>query len=70
MISGLYWPIEIEPEFMQKIANFVPQTWAMRGFTELIARGGALADITGYIGVLLLFAGIFFVIGLTRIRYD
>ncbi|CAG9613849.1 Linearmycin resistance permease protein LnrN [Bacillus rhizoplanae] len=70
MISGLYWPIEIEPEFMQKIANFVPQTWAMRGFTELIARGGALADITGYIGVLLLFAGIFFFIGLTRIRYD
>lgn len=70
MISGLYWPIEIEPEFMQKIANFVPQTWAMRGFTELIARGGALADIAGYIGVLLLFAGIFFVIGLTRIRYD
>lgn len=70
MISGLYWPIEIEPEFMQKIANFVPQTWAMRGFTELIARGGALADITGYIGVLLLFAGIFFAIGLTRIRYD
>ncbi|MBO1627679.1 ABC transporter permease [Bacillus arachidis] len=70
MISGLYWPIEIEPEWMQKVANFVPQTWAMRGFTELIARGGTLADIAGYVGILMLFAGVFFIIGLTRIRYD
>ncbi|PFD97578.1 ABC transporter permease [Bacillus cereus] len=70
MISGLYWPIEIEPEWMQKVANFVPQTWAMRGFTELIARGGTLADIAGYVGILMLFAGVFFIVGLTRIRYD
>ncbi|PDY46050.1 ABC transporter permease [Bacillus pseudomycoides] len=70
MISGLYWPIEIEPEWMQTVANFIPQTWAMRGFTELIARGGTLADIAGYIGILMLFAGVFFIIGLTRIRYD
>ncbi|HEK9102801.1 ABC transporter permease [Bacillus pfraonensis] len=70
MISGLYWPIEIEPEWMQQVANFVPQTWAMRGFTELIARGGTLLDIAGYVGVLILFAGVFFVIGLKRIRYD
>ncbi|HHT7238362.1 TPA: ABC transporter permease [Bacillus cereus] len=70
MISGLYWPVEIEPVWMQTAANFVPQTWAMRGFTELIVRGGTLADIGGYIGILILFAGVFFVIGLTRIRYD
>ena len=38
MIGGLYWPIEIEPAWMQTAANFVPQTWAMRGFTELIVR--------------------------------
>ncbi|CUB11743.1 Inner membrane transport permease YbhR [Bacillus cereus] len=70
MIGGLYWPIEIEPAWMQAAANFVPQTWAMRGFTELIVRGGTLADIGGYIGILILFAGVFFIISLTRIRYD
>ncbi|HDR7870351.1 ABC transporter permease [Bacillus wiedmannii] len=70
MIGGLYWPIEIEPAWMQTVANFVPQTWAMRGFTELIVRGGTLADIGGYIGILILFAGVFFIISLTRIRYD
>lgn len=70
MIGGLYWPIEIEPAWMQTAANFVPQTWAMRGFTELIVRGGTLADIGGYIGILILFAGVFFIISLTRIRYE
>lgn len=70
MIGGLYWPIEIEPAWMQTAANFVPQTWAMRGFTELIVRGGTLTDIGGYIGILILFAGAFFIISLTRIRYD
>jgi len=70
IIGGLYWPIEIEPAWMQTVANFVPQTWAMRGFTELIVRGGTLADIGGYIGILILFAGVFFIISLTRIRYD
>ncbi|QWI14763.1 ABC transporter permease [Bacillus wiedmannii] len=70
MIGGLYWPIEIEPAWMQTAANFVPQTWAMRGFTELIVRGGTLADIGGYIGILILFAVVFFIISLTRIRYN
>lgn len=70
MISGLYWPIEIEPEWMQQLANFVPQTWAMRGFTELMVRGGGLVDIAGYIGVLFLFAIIFFSLGLWKIRHD
>ncbi|MCD7033992.1 ABC transporter permease [Metabacillus sp. GX 13764] len=70
MISGVYWPIEIEPAFMQKIAEFLPQTWAMRGFTELIANGGTLADITASIGILTLFAAGFLAAGVSRIRYE
>ncbi len=70
MISGMYWPLEIEPAFMQRIADFIPQTWAMRGFTELIARGGSVSDIASYAGILLAFAAVFFIIGLYRIRYE
>lgn len=70
MIAGVYWPIEIEPLFMQRIADFVPQTWAMRGFTELIARGGAAGDIMAYAGILAVFAAVFFAVGLTKIRYE
>jgi ABC-2 type transport system permease protein len=70
MIAGVYWPIEIEPVFMQRIADFVPQTWAMRGFTELIARGGSVEDVIMHAGILAVFAVGFFTIGLTRIRYE
>ncbi|UOY91540.1 ABC transporter permease [Ectobacillus sp. JY-23] len=70
MIAGVYWPIEIEPMFMQRMADFVPQTWAMRGFTELIARGGGIADIAVYVAVLFIFAIVFFTVGLKRIRYE
>jgi ABC-2 type transport system permease protein len=70
MLGGVYWPLDIVPTFMQKIADFVPQTWAMRGFTELIARGGTVTDIIGPVCVLLAFAVTFLVVGMTRIRYE
>ena len=37
MLGGVYWPIEIVPEFMQKMALAVPQSWAMSGFKEIIS---------------------------------
>ncbi|MDQ0176403.1 ABC transporter permease [Bacillus chungangensis] len=27
MLAGVYWPIEIMPDFMQRLADFIPQTW-------------------------------------------
>jgi ABC-2 type transport system permease protein len=70
MLGGVYWPLDIVPAFMQKMADFIPQTWAMRGFTELIARGGNVSDIIAPVCVLLAFAATFLVVGMTRIRYE
>ncbi|HYK72830.1 MAG TPA: ABC transporter permease [Pseudoneobacillus sp.] len=70
MISGVYWPIEIEPVFMQKIAEFLPQTWAMKGFTEVMANGGTLVDIVDSLGVLFGFALLFLVIGMRKIKFE
>lgn len=70
MLAGVYWPLDIVPAFMQKIANYIPQTWAMRGFTELIARGGSVTDIIAPVSVLLAFSAAFLVVGMTRIRYE
>ncbi|MCH1625599.1 ABC transporter permease [Ferdinandcohnia quinoae] len=68
MLGGVYWPLEIVPSFMQKIADFVPQTWAMKGFTEISARGGNIVDITMPVLVLLAFAIVFLSIGINRVR--
>lgn len=70
MLGGVYWPLEIVPGFMQKIAEFVPQTWAMKGFTEIAARGGNILDITMPLLVLLGFAVIFLGLGIKRVRID
>jgi ABC-2 type transport system permease protein len=70
MLGGIYWPLDIVPSFMQKIADFIPQTWAMKGFTELIARGGTVMDIIAPVCVLLAYSVTFLVVGMTRIRYE
>ena len=63
MLAGVYWPIEVMPKYMQTIAEFLPQTWAMRGFNEVAANG----SIWESVGVLLLFAIAFSLIAVSRI---
>ncbi|AYA74482.1 ABC transporter permease [Bacillus sp. Y1] len=70
MISGVYWPLEIEPEFMQNIAQFLPQTWAMSGFTDLLVNGAGVFDIIDQIGLLLGFAILFLFIGISRVKFE
>lgn len=36
MLGGAWWPIEIVPRFMQNIARFTPQYWAINGFNKII----------------------------------
>ncbi|MCI4169401.1 ABC transporter permease [Bacillus spizizenii] len=68
MVSGMYWPIDIEPKFMQSIAEFLPQKWAMSGLTEIMANGAHVTDILGICGILLVFAAITFTVGLKALR--
>ncbi|MCY8623302.1 ABC transporter permease [Bacillus spizizenii] len=68
MVSGMYWPIDIEPKLMQSIAEFLPQKWAMSGLTEIMANGANVTDILGICGILLAFAAITFTAGLKALR--
>lgn len=36
MLGGVYWPLEIVPEFMQKLANVIPQYWMMSGLQNIL----------------------------------
>ncbi|MGE7765200.1 ABC transporter permease [Peribacillus sp. NPDC096540] len=67
MIAGVYWPLEIEPVFMQKMANFLPQTWAMKGLKD-IAGNGVLPFES--IAILLVFALVFLFIGMRKIKFE
>jgi len=65
LLAGCMWPIEIMPDIMITISNFVPQRWVIKGMTDLISRGGTISSIYIPSAVLLLFAVIFFILGLT-----
>jgi ABC-2 type transport system permease protein len=70
MIGGSYWPVEVEPVWMQHVAWFVPQNWAMSAF-KLIALGSTTFHALVWpLIVLFGFAVIFFTAGIVQLRYS
>jgi ABC-2 type transport system permease protein len=69
MLGGVYWSIDLVPEFMQKISLVVPQSWAMSGFKEIISGSlhfnTLLKDTLALIG----FTAGFFLIAIRGISY-
>lgn len=70
LLSGCWFPLEFFPPVAQTIARLLPTAWAMQGLTDLVIRGQSLPQILAEAGVLLLFAILFFVIGVRRFRYE
>ncbi len=69
-LGGAWWPLEITPASYQTAVQILPTTWAMKGFTGVIVRGHGVAEVLPVVGVLLLFALVFFAVGLWRFRYE
>ncbi len=38
-IGGCWWPIGFEPSWMMAVAQWMPTTWTMRAFNDLMIRG-------------------------------
>ncbi|WP_342553002.1 ABC transporter permease [Paenibacillus sp. FSL R7-0652] len=69
MIGGCFWPLSIMPNYMQKLANFVPQKWTIQA-VETISAGGTLADITLPLLILTVMAVILLAVGSVILRPD
>ncbi|UNK18036.1 ABC transporter permease [Paenibacillus sp. N3/727] len=67
MLGGCFWPLSIMPDFLKKIANFIPQKWAIEA-VETAASGGTLADIQLPLLILGLMAVILLGIGSVILR--
>lgn len=70
LMGGCWYPLELFPPAVQNAVKILPTRWAMQGMLDLVLRGGGLHDILPDAGVLLLFATIFFSIGVWRFRYE
>lgn len=67
MIGGCFWPIEIMPDFLQKLANFVPQKWTIDAITRM-STGESLIQVGMNLAILGLFAVILLAFGLAFLK--
>jgi len=44
-LGGLWWPLEVTPDFMQNLGRMLPTGQAITVFHDLIGRGYGLADV-------------------------
>jgi len=70
MLGGVYWPIDVVPDIMQKIGLGVPQTWAMSGFKEIISGSLHAGTLVKDTAALLGFSALFFFVGLRGIKFE
>ena len=55
-LSGVLWPVEQMPDYLQWLAKFLPLTYAIRGLRDVMLQGASLAEIPLELGVLCAFA--------------
>jgi ABC-2 type transport system permease protein len=70
-LGGAWFPLEVTPPLYRQVVQLLPSTWAMRAYTDLLARGADVVAILPHTGVLLGFAVLFAGFGAWRFnRYQ
>lgn len=69
-LGGSWWPLYIEPQFMQDLAHFTITAWAMEGFYDLLYFDQGLSGILKEVGMLMLMMIIFFGIAISRFKFE
>lgn len=70
-LGGSMFPLaalKVLSEPVYNAAHVTPHAWALEAFQKLIAEAGGVADIAGYLGILLAFAAVFFALAVWRLR--
>lgn len=65
MLGGCFWPRDFMPDILQKIANFVPATWALKA-AERMLYGDTILSIYLELTALIMFSVVFFLLGSWR----
>lgn len=70
MLGGVYWPLDVVPDFMKLIAKFVPQSWMMSGIREIVSGSLHTPTIWAASAVLIGFCLLFYYLGLRKLKYE
>jgi ABC-2 type transport system permease protein len=67
-LGGCWWPLFIEPKWMQFLAKFTPHGWANEGFNKLMLFGANAGDAVWEMAALAGFATAFIIVAIIRFR--
>jgi ABC-2 type transport system permease protein len=67
-VGGCWWPITIEPQWLQILAHVFPTAWAMEAFNDLMLRERRLGDILPALGALSAFGTVYLLVGIRIYR--
>lgn len=70
LLAGCMWPRDIMSAAMLKVSNFIPQTWVIKGTTDLITRNSTANAIYTPSLILLTFAAVFFTFGVGIMKFE
>jgi ABC-2 type transport system permease protein len=68
LVSGVYYPIEVLPEWLQVIARLMPLTYALRLMRQSLLAGASWSDLANDFLALIIFAAILFPLSLMVFR--
>ena len=70
LLSGCFWPSWLMPAAMQNLSRITPHAWALRAYQDLLLRDSTLLATLPNLLVLLTFGLAFYLLALTRFRYE
>jgi ABC-2 type transport system permease protein len=70
VIGGCMFPLDLMPNFLRNLSYFVPHSWALIGYQNLLVRGHGIQEVLPQIGALLGFALLFFLIAVRRFDFE
>jgi len=68
-LGGSWWPLAIEPDFMQKLGHLTINSWALDGMNALIINGKTFTDILPQAAVLFLYGAVCFGVGIRMFKF-
>ncbi len=64
LVSGVYYNVDVLPNWMQAISTVSPVTYALRGGRDALMEGASISELWGSIWVLLVMGAVFIPLGL------
>ena len=69
LLGGVFYPISVLPEFLQKLALFLPITHSLEGLRGALLAGSSFSELAVHIGALTIFTLGFIPIGILTFTY-